>query len=201
MKKPNSPVLVLNSSWLPLRVCSVKRALKLVFRDKAKIVDAFGKNPSYQAHTWEEWVEKPISRGSKYIRGSHVSVLLPEVIVLTMYGDIPKYTLRLSRKNVSLRDNLTCQYSGKKLDFKEADIDHIIPKSKGGKTVWENVVFCSKEINRKKGNKTLEEAGLKLLKKPNKPDARKFCFDLIRKDGCFSKKHPESWKFFLNFLG
>jgi len=91
-----------------------------------------------------------------------------------------------------MRDNYTCQYTGKKLDNKNADMDHIIPKSKGGKTVWTNVVISDKKINRQKANKTLEESGLKLIKKPVKPK-RNFLFSN------YIEKLPPSWKKFINY--
>ena len=103
---------------------------------------------------------------------------------------MPNHDVKLTKRNIFIRDGYRCQYSGERVDPKNADIDHVIPISKGGQTVWNNLVVSSKHINRKKGNKSLEESGLKLLKKPKKPNAQSILFDP-------RKEIPETWKKFI----
>lgn len=181
----NDPVLVLNKSWLPIRVKKVKSALNLIFRGRACVVDAI----TYEVYDCEQWINKEVKEGDKFLRAAHSRVKVPEVIVLTSYNKIPEQGVKLTKKNIFMRDKYTCQYTGKRVDPKNADIDHIIPKSKGGKNTWDNLVVSSKDINRKKGSRTPEEAGLKLIKQPRKPLYRSLLIDP-------RKEMPEAWKNF-----
>lgn len=160
------PVLVLNKIWMPIRVIPSIRAFTLLFAGKACVIDG----DEYNVYSWEDWTELPIEEGDDIIHTSHSSVKIPKVIVLSKYDKLPKKGMKLTKRNIFLRDNFTCQYSGKTVSTKNADIDHVQPKSRGGKTNWSNLVVCSKAINRMKANRTPEEAGLKLLKKPSKPE-------------------------------
>ena len=180
------PVLVLNKGWVAIRVKTVQDAIKLVFRERALFVEV----DDYEVYNWEKWVLLPIKEQNKIIQTTKNCIRRPEIIVLTNYNKIPSYNVKLTRKNLFIRDNFTCQYTGKKVDFNDADIDHVIPLSKGGKNTWNNLVVASKKINRKKGNKTNGEAGLKLLKKPVKPRYRELMIDP-------RMKIPESWKNFI----
>ena len=102
-------------------------------------------------------------------------IRVPTVIVSLNYSKVPKREPKLTSAAIMERDNHTCQVTGIKLPKHKLNIDHIIPKSKGGVNDWKNMVSMSKEINSKKGNKTLEEAGLKLIKQPRKPNAIPIC--------------------------
>ena len=186
MNNINSPVLILNNSWLPIRVRTVKEAICLVFREKACIVDP----GDYSTYTWGEWITLDCFIADRYIQAVHDRVKLPEIIVLKHYNQIPTYNLRLTKKNLFIRDKFTCQYTGKNISHKEADIDHVIPRSKGGRTVWSNLVVCDKTVNRKKADRTPEEAGLALRKQPRKPSALSLLIDP-------RMEQPESWKKFL----
>ena len=136
-----SKVLVLNTTFLPINICSWRRAITLVFKGKA------------------EGIEK----GSKLINGKHI---LPLVIKLKNYVPLPYNGVVFTRRNVFLRDNHKCQYCGKTANL---TIDHILPKSRGGKDSWENVVVSCIRCNNKKGDRTPEEASMKLLGTPYKP--------------------------------
>jgi 5-methylcytosine-specific restriction endonuclease McrA len=179
-------VLILNTGWTPIRVKNIKTAIKLLFRERACVVDPF----NYEVFNWDKWVNQKITDGEPYIQAVRFKVKAPEIIVLTQYHKTPNYNVRLTKRNIFIRDKYYCQYSGEILSKKNADIDHIIPKSKGGKNTWDNLVATSKAINRKKGDKTPEEAGLKLVKKPVKPSNSALLFDP-------RKKIPESWKKFI----
>ena len=180
------PVLVLNKLWTPIRVIPSIRAFTLLFAGKAYVVDVI----DYAVFTWDEWSEVIAKTDDEVIHTSNADIKLPEVIVLSKYDKLPKKGMKLTKRNIFLRDEFICQYSGKIVNTKTADIDHVIPKSRGGKTSWDNLVVCSKSINRQKANKTPHEAGLKLLKKPGRPEPQVIYID-PRMD------MPKSWASFI----
>lgn len=171
---------------MPIRVIPAIRAFTLLFAGKAFVVDV----EDYAVSTWNEWMELSPEEGDDVISTSHGAVKLPEVIVLSKYDKLPKKGMKLTKRNIFLRDNFTCQYTGKTVSTKNADIDHVIPKSRGGRTSWDNLVVCSKTVNRAKANKTPQEAGLRLLKRPCKPEPQVIYID-PRMD------MPDSWKKFI----
>jgi len=179
-------VLILNKSWNPIRIQTVIDALTLVYRKRAAFIDV----DNYEVNGWDDWAKTPPKEGEEYITTSHFSLRIPKVIVLTHFNDIPVYKVNINKKSIFERDGYICQYSGKKVSLKSGNLDHIKPKSKGGKRSWENIVCCDAKVNSFKDNRTPEEAGLKLLKKPTKLDYRKTV--LTYKEGM-----PEEWKNFL----
>lgn len=187
MEVLNRKVMVLNKVWFPVRIVSVKRALKLIFAERAFVLDH--KN-SFSPCDWDKWVKMPVDGDQYYITTTRDPVRVPEVIVLCHYDKMHDRTVRLTKRNIFLRDGSVCQYTGKRVKSSNADIDHIIPRSRGGKNSWDNMVVCSKEINRKKGDRTPSEAGLKLIKKPSKPSGMKL---LLNPD----MEILDSWKYFL----
>ena len=179
-------VLILNTGWTAIRTRNVKKAIKLTCRERAVIVDV----DNYETYTWDKWIEKEVKNGDEFIQSVNRKVKLPEVIVLTHYGKVPNYDIKLTKRNLFIRDKYCCQYTGELLGKKDADIDHIIPRSKGGKHEWTNIVVCSKKVNRKKRDRTPEEAGLSLIKKPKKPNSRSIMIDPL-------KNIPDSWEKFI----
>lgn len=175
MTSLNKPVLVLNKNWMRVRVATVKKCLKLIFAEKASFVYIFS-NPinidgidDYSILNWEEWSKLNTEKDKNVIVTTRYNIKVPEVIVLSRYDKIHRRRAQLTKKNIYIRDKYCCQYSGRQLKQDEADIDHINPRSKGGKNSWDNLVVCDKDINRIKGDRTPEEAGLTLIKKPTKP--------------------------------
>jgi len=167
-----SQVLVLNKNWHPIRVQNLKKAISKVVNDRAKFID----HDSSLLYSWEEWLNnfyissKDIDKVSyEIIKSKDFIFKKPFVIVCTRYSRVPNTSLKLNKKNLLIRDGFRCQYTNKKLTYKTATIDHVMPKSRGGTTTWNNLVICSLEINVKKANRTPEEAGLKLIKVPKKP--------------------------------
>jgi 5-methylcytosine-specific restriction endonuclease McrA len=159
--------LVLNQSYEPITVCSVKKAMLLLLMMKADIV---AKNEKKSIHT--------ISKSYPY----------PSVIKLSTYFRIPFKQIELSRKNIIRRDSFTCQYCGAKTQ--DLTIDHIIPRSRGGADTWENLVAACHYCNNKKGNRTPEEAEMQLLSIPRKPHHIMF----IKQ---YSGKVDDKWRPFL----
>lgn len=190
-------VLVLNKYYQATQITTLQRAICHLVKGTAKVITS-----DWTTHTFEEWIkiskfyENGTSQGLQFIRSPSITILVPEAIYLPFYESLPQHEVIFSRQNLFLRDQFTCQYCGKLLkNPKERTIDHVIPKSRGGKTVWTNVVLCCKKCNLKKGNRTPEEAGLKLLKTPKVPRWQA----LILEE--FPKHKKEKWKVFLNFAG
>lgn len=141
------PVLVLNQNYEPLNVCTLKRAVVLVFSEKAEVLDAYG----------------DVLRSASGIYDA------PSVIRLFRMIRRPRPRVKLSRKEVFMRDNYICQYCGKRGG--DLTIDHIIPRSRGGEHTWENVVTACRSCNHRKGGKTLQQAHMRLLTEPVEPSA------------------------------
>jgi 5-methylcytosine-specific restriction endonuclease McrA len=165
MESLKKPVLILNKVWMPIRVVPAIRAFTLLFAGKASVVDVL----DYQVFNWDEWCLTEPVEDEEFVTTSNSKIRVPEVIVLSKYDKLPKKGMKLTKRNIFIRDGFTCQYTGEKVSTKNGDIDHVIPKSKGGKTSWDNLVVCAKAVNRKKADRTPKEAGLRLLKTPTKP--------------------------------
>src|SRR5437762_4360627 len=138
------PVLALNASYEPINICAARRALVLVLKGVASAE------------------EESLSA----IHSARTDMRLPSVIRLLEYRRIPHQTRALSRKNILMRDRYTCQYCHHTLPGVELTLDHVIPRSRTGETTWENLVACCHGCNNKKGNRTPEEAGMKLARAP-----------------------------------
>ena len=174
MSSLNKGVLVLNKMWLPIRVIPAIRAITLVFAGKASAIDV----RDWSAYSWEHWVKRDVSENPYgVITTSQSDIEIPDIIVLSKYDKVFRKEVRLTKRNIKIRDENKCQYTGKTMKESEMDVDHITPRSQGGKNEWSNMVLCSKEINRTKANRTPEQAGLKLIRKPVKPRSDKLLFD------------------------
>lgn len=170
------PALVLNAdfrplSYFPLSIWNWQDAVRAVIMDRVSVV--------------QEYTES--------IRSPNFSMKLPSVIALKEYIPLtrkPKFT----RFNVFLRDNFTCQYSGERLPAHELTFDHVVPRSKGGRTCWENVVTCSQDMNLKKGDKLLTEIEMKLLSDPKEPSM----YELLQNGRRFPPNYlHEGWRDYL----
>lgn len=166
-------VLVLNKLWIAIRIIPAIRAFTLLFAGKASVVDG----SDYTIFDWDEWLALPTEEGDDIITTSQSNVKIPKVIVLSRYDKLPKKGMKLTKRNIFLRDNFCCQYSGVKVNAKNGNVDHVIPKSKGGKTTWNNLVACSKKINSLKGDRTPAEAGLTLISPPGRPEPQVIYID------------------------
>lgn len=176
-------VLVLNKNWHPLNVVTSFSALKLVYTNVAASICIETMTP----HNWREWTQMNLNDSYQSINTPQATIKIPKVILLLKTVELPLLTPKLTSNNIYIRDNFMCQYTGKKLSCKERSIDHIIPKSRGGKTTWSNCVLCHKDVNLKKGNKTPKEAGLVLINTPTIPVKYNLnaYFKSIKKDECW----------------
>ncbi len=141
----NKKVLLLNQSYQPLMTMSAKRAIILSFTDKVDVIERY----------------------SEKVHSISLSILLPSVIRLKNYVRFNRKNIPLNRRNILKRDNYTCQYCKSSSNF--MTVDHILPKHKGGKDSWENLVAACVPCNTRKGNKLLKDTDMKLLKKPKAP--------------------------------
>ncbi|MBJ06521.1 MAG: HNH endonuclease [Verrucomicrobiaceae bacterium] len=163
------PVLVLNRLWQPIHTCSVKRALRLVCLGHAQIVQTDGE-ARYQTHDLLSWVEHSADHLAEgVIRTVRHALRIPRIIVLALYDRIPRKEVKFTRHNVFLRDKFTCQYCGNRFSESELNLDHVVPRDKGGQTSWENIVASCIRCNSRKANKLAHEVGMHLLCKPDTP--------------------------------
>ncbi len=142
----NKAVLLLNQNYEPLTVCNVKKAVILIYLGKAEIVE--------KSVLWLHSVNSVFP--------------LPSVIRLVSFIRLPRKKILLNRKNLLVRDQYRCQYCGRRTH--PLTIDHVIPKQYGGKNTWDNLVVACLPCNNRKANRTPEQAGMKLLATPKKPN-------------------------------
>lgn len=161
----NRPTLVLNRSWQPIDVVRVSRALVKVWGGVARIVDP----EDYRLYDWHDWRDLEPAPGMPAIRTPCFSLRVPEVIALVVCDKIPTGVVSFSRRNIFRRDQYRCQYCSKKLGGEELTVDHVIPRSQGGVSSWENCVLACVDCNKRKADKTPEQARMPLLKKPIRP--------------------------------
>jgi len=202
------PVLCLNNLWQALNTKTVKEALISMLGgvdgnnppalaiDMNFPVDENGSvdwdNPEYvQPVDWETWKNLPIRDYDLAIHTSNMTIRAPRVIIQPNYSKMPVVTPRPTKESIRKRDGGVCQYTGRQISWKDGNIDHVIPRTKGGKNTFENMVWCHKEINSKKGDKTPEQAGLKLIRKPKAPRA-------VPVSSTIQIAHHPSWIHFLD---
>lgn len=160
----NSSVLVLNRSFMPIHVTSVKRAFSLVYSGTASVVDE-----QYQTFDFAGWAEQPPAESEEKVGTTSGSLRVPRVIVLKLFDRLPRRHVRYSRANVFTRDDFTCQYCGDRPPRVQLNLDHVVPRAQGGRTSWENVVASCVSCNRRKGGRTPEQAKLRLRSAPERP--------------------------------
>ena len=172
LSRLQNPVLVLNASYEPINVCAARRALVLLLKGVA----------SAEEHALD------------FIHSPSRAVPVPSVIRLLEYRRIPHQTRALSRKNILIRDRNTCQYCSRVLPAAELTLDHVVPRSRGGESNWENLVACCHRCNNRKGNHLPEEAAMRLIRAP-RPFSLHTSRHLMRLMG----RSDEKWRKYLFF--
>lgn len=182
---------MLNRAYVPVNITDFGSAISLLYNDKCKALDL-----SYASYTFTEWVNftKAQPEVLPYVSTVNYRVAVPEIVVLTEYDRLHVRDVRYSRQNVLARDRYRCAYCGLGFKTENLNVDHILPKDKGGTSDWHNVITSCYPCNQKKGNKTLEEAGLKLKFKPRQPV---WISPLQRPR---MGRHCKSWSVFINKL-
>lgn len=149
-------VLVLNKSWNAIDTCTVASAFSKLFCGSAKFIDI----ETFILHSVEGWLNLKVESGDRAITTSRISLRVPEVIVLTSDIMPRRRVMQFSRRNLIRRDNHTCQYCGAK---EQLTVDHVTPKTRGGKSNWSNCVMACFSCNSRKANRTPDEADMPLL--------------------------------------
>lgn len=184
-------VLVLNKNWQAINISTPADALSMMYANTATGLDIRGKDDMVPL-TWKEWVSLSCSENDSFVKTIQGNVKIPKIVILCRYDKVPKKRPKITRKGIWLRDQGICQYTGKKISPNEGNIDHVIPKSRGGATDWTNCVLAHKKVNAKKADRTPEEAGLKLIRQPFVPKELPVSFYLT------NKYNIQEWELFLN---
>jgi 5-methylcytosine-specific restriction endonuclease McrA len=160
-------VLVLNRNWQAINVRAPQQAFVQMATDVATALDIDGENMT--PVRWAQWIKLPVRADDDFVRTPGGPVRIPHVIVLSKFAKVPKRRPKFSARGIWARDGGQCQYTGRKLRAGEGNIDHVVPRSRGGKTSWENCVLASKDVNSRKADRLPEEIGLRLRRLPYAP--------------------------------
>ena len=164
------PTLVLNRQWQPVHVSSVARAVILLCTDTARVVDP----DDYRLMSWEDWIQLVPDECEPCIRSARLRLKVPEVICLASFDRLPNTAVTFSRRNVAKRDHYICQYCGAQPGADSITIDHVLPRSQGGASSWTNCAAACLGCNTKKGDRTPEQAGMRLRRRPVRPEWKPF---------------------------
>ena len=197
----NANVLVLNRYYQAIRVVNVRRAFAMLCKDMAEVLhietDDQGQS-TWQNFNFDGWREMSDMRSSfvpddfDWIHTVRFQIAVPRIIRLLAYEKLPRQEVKFNRRNIYARDSNRCQYCGKKFPTTELSLDHVLPRSQGGRATWENIVCCCVRCNVKKGGRTPEQARMHLITKPIKPK-RSPVINIRLADTKYS-----SWKQFLD---
>jgi 5-methylcytosine-specific restriction endonuclease McrA len=187
-------VLVLNRLWQAVNVCTARRALTLLFQGHAQAV-LNTEDGAFRAMSFQEWSDlsqEVPPNDTEEVHTISLRLRIPRVILLLIYDRVPKKEVKFTRHNIFERDLDTCQYCGQQCDRSDLNLDHVIPRDRGGPTTWENIVCSCIACNTLKANRTPQEAGLHLIRKPKRPKWRPFIQIKL------SLQPHDSWKHFID---
>jgi 5-methylcytosine-specific restriction endonuclease McrA len=193
----DASVLVLNKMFMAVHVITVRRAFILLCKEQAEVVSLEdGQFMTYDFDTWREVSEFRLGHFREeeddWVRTSNTQIQVPRVIRLLDYEKVPKHTIKFNRRNIFARDNNQCQFCGKRFATAELSLDHVVPRSQGGVSSWENIVCACVTCNVRKGGRTPKQANMSLIRKPEKPK-RSPMLNLK-----LTSKKYQSWKTFLD---
>ena len=166
-------VLVLNKHYMAVRVVNVRRAISLLFRELAEVLDF--DQARYYNYDFESCVEVSELKkrfdpdGNDWLQTVKLSIAVPRVVRLLFYDRLHRGNITLNRRNIFARDRNRCQYCGRKLPTTELSLDHVVPRAQGGGATWANIVCACTDCNKKKGGRTPKQAGMRLVQRPVKP--------------------------------
>jgi 5-methylcytosine-specific restriction endonuclease McrA len=187
----------LNKLFMAVHIISVRRAFCLLCKDLAEVVTLDdGQFATFDFETWRE-VSEYRSKNFRqedddWVRTASSEIQVPRVIRLLHYERMPKHTVKFNRRNIFARDNNLCQYCGKRFATSELSLDHVVPRSQGGQSTWDNVVCACVECNVRKGGRTPKQAHMHLVKKPEKPKRSPMLSMKL------THRKYQSWKTFLD---
>jgi len=166
-------VLVLNKHYMAIRIVGARRAFSLLFCQLAEVVSF--EEGGYLGYDFQSWCQVSEFKrhfqpdGYDWVSTVNFHIAVPRIVRLLFYDHLPQSEVKFNRRNIFARDRNSCQYCGKRYPTSELSLDHVIPKSAGGKSNWENLVCACVQCNIKKGGLTPQQAGMKLIAKPVKP--------------------------------
>ena len=191
----DSNVLVLNRFYMAIRVVNVRRAMTLLYRDCAEVIVL--DREQYVSYDFDSWCElSQLTALEKqpdedYLQAVNFELRVPRIVRLTRFDRMPMQTVRFNRKNLFARDSYQCQYCGQSQPTNKLSLDHVIPRSHGGQTTWENIVCCCLKCNGRKGGRTPQQARMKLLSRPVRPR-----FNPLLNESITDPRY-QSWKTFI----
>ncbi|MCC5024226.1 MAG: HNH endonuclease [Candidatus Synoicihabitans palmerolidicus] len=187
------PVLVLNSLWQAVNVIGAKRAFGLLARGHASVVHHA--TDDFRVFSFLDWMDFSVSNPPldemDVVHTPRTTVRVPRVILLSFFDKLPRKEIKLTRSNVFQRDKDTCQYCGRIFDREDLNLDHVIPRDRGGRTTWENIVCSCIKCNSRKANRLPHQANMRLIRKPVRPKWRPVISLVL------DNKQRERWKDFL----
>jgi 5-methylcytosine-specific restriction endonuclease McrA len=184
-------VLVLNRNWQAINIRTPQDAFCQMATNAATALEIEGES-HIRPVAWDEWITLPVREGDYAVRTARGAIRVPTVIVAVNFAKVPKKRPKLSAKNIRERDGNRCQYTGVLLRPDEGNLDHVVPRSRGGADTWENLVWSAREVNQRKADRLPHEAGLKLLSVPRAPKELPVSAMIRNAHGV------AEWKLFLN---
>jgi 5-methylcytosine-specific restriction endonuclease McrA len=165
----HTTVLVLNRCWQAIHAKTPAAAFCMLASESATALDICDGN--FLPTKWSDWIALPVRESDRAVKTPRGSIRVPTVIIAMNYARVPLCRPRLSARGIWERDGGVCQYTGRRLASKEGNIDHVVPRARGGETSWENCVLADRRVNTRKADRLPEEAGLQLRKRPAVPRA------------------------------
>jgi 5-methylcytosine-specific restriction endonuclease McrA len=192
-----SSVLVLNRNYSPVNLTSARRAFCMLFADIAEAVACI--DETYQNYDFRSWAElseyRSVTDGDRdyeWVQTPSLTLMVPRIVRVLNYDRQRAHKVRLTRKNIYFRDKNTCQYCGGRFKTRDLNIDHVIPRSRGGRDTWANLVCACISCNIRKGNRLPAEAGMRLIREPLRPKLNPTIVAHL------SKRKYASWRSFLD---
>ena len=161
-------VLVLNRNWQAINIKTPAEVFCQMATDVVTALDIQGSDWMTPT-TWDDWKNLPVRENDFSIGTAHGEIRVPTVVVLARFSKVPMKRPKFNARNLWVRDGGRCQYTGRELRPGEGNIDHVMPRSRGGDTTWDNCVLAARDVNSRKADRTPEEAGLKLQNQPKTP--------------------------------
>ena len=187
-------ILVLNKLWQPVNIIGIERAFSLLLQDHAQAI--YTSDGSFRMMNSSSWLELSKINDNQandlFVQTVHLRIRVPKVLLLGKYDKLPTQEVKFTRDNLFDRDDYRCQYCGKRFDTLNLNMDHVIPRDKGGKTSWENIVTSCIKCNSQKANRLPHQANMHLLRKPERPRWRPFVSTLI------GQNYDADWDYFIN---
>jgi 5-methylcytosine-specific restriction endonuclease McrA len=186
-------VLVLNRLWQAVNIVGVQRAFSLLLQDHAQVI--YTGDDSFRMLDSGAWLrlseEESPEDNEAYVQTVRMRIRVPKVLLLREYDQLPVQEVKFSRETLFERDNYRCQYCGNNFEETQLNMDHVIPRDKGGRTSWENIVTSCIKCNSRKANRLPHQANMHLIRKPERPRWRPFISSLI------GQNYDSDWDHFI----